>query len=269
MARIRSIKPTFWRDQKIGKMKRDIRLMYIGLWNLADDEGVINADASLIKSELFPYDDDLRVNTVQDWIDHLIEARRIVPFEFNGEGYYIIRTFKDHQNINRPQGSKIPKEIIQKFLFSERSVNDHPPITGVGEGKGKDSIGKEGSGKPRARDEILKELLLTLKHDSKTYYPVPIKKWEEQTEALRVQCNQKAAGLNDDQVKVLQAEFEKKEIGLWRKLVLPHMKADATAMYDYYEKNDFKLSRGAPLTNWPATMRSWMNRKDQFKKQLT
>ena len=43
MARIRTIKPQFWDDLKIGRLSRDARLLYIGLWNFADDLGVVIA----------------------------------------------------------------------------------------------------------------------------------------------------------------------------------------------------------------------------------
>ncbi len=40
MARIRTIKPEFWEDEKIGKLPIPCRL-FIGCWNFADDFGVI------------------------------------------------------------------------------------------------------------------------------------------------------------------------------------------------------------------------------------
>lgn len=142
MARIRTIKPSFWKDQKLARLKRDIRLMFIGLWNLADDEGIVHADASLIKSELFPFEEDLRVTTVQEWIDQLTKARIIIPFVYNDESYYYIRTFTTHQSINRPQDSKIPKEFIHG-LISEHSVNNHGAFTVGMEGNGKEGKGGE------------------------------------------------------------------------------------------------------------------------------
>src|SRR4051812_45382437 len=103
MARIRTIKPTFWKDQKDVRLNPDVRLMFIGLWNLADDEGVVCADPCIIKSELFPYDTKLRVKTIQDWLAQLVEAVMIIPFSFKGENFFVIRTFKIYQSINRPQ----------------------------------------------------------------------------------------------------------------------------------------------------------------------
>ena len=56
MARIRSIKPKFWDDIKIGRLSRDARLLYIGLWSFSDDIGVVIGDSIWLKSKVFPYD---------------------------------------------------------------------------------------------------------------------------------------------------------------------------------------------------------------------
>lgn len=148
MPRIRTIKPTFWKDQKLGKLKRDVRLMYIGLWNLADDEGIVHGDAAIIKSELFPFDEDLRSGIINEWIGQLTKARMIIPFTFNCESYYLVRTFKAHQTINKPQPSKIPKGILDEVI--EHSRSDTEELT---EHSGNDTVafhtGREGNGRER------------------------------------------------------------------------------------------------------------------------
>ena len=40
MARIRTIKPKFYDDLKVGRLSRDARYLYIALWVFADDLGV-------------------------------------------------------------------------------------------------------------------------------------------------------------------------------------------------------------------------------------
>ena len=44
MARIRSIKPEFWVDEKIAKLPKATALFFIALWNFADDQGIITDD---------------------------------------------------------------------------------------------------------------------------------------------------------------------------------------------------------------------------------
>lgn len=150
MARIRTIKPEFWTDEKIGNLKRDERLLFIGLWNLADDEGVVKASPAFIKGQLFSYDVELRLNTVVEWIDSLQNARMIIPFIFNNESYFVIRTFIDHQVINRPSKSKIPASILNEI---NDSVSAHGVFT---EGSQPERKGKE-QGKERNREQGTRE----------------------------------------------------------------------------------------------------------------
>ena len=54
MARIRSIKPKFWDDIKLGRLSRAARLLYIGLWSFSDDIGVVIGDSIWLKSKAYP-----------------------------------------------------------------------------------------------------------------------------------------------------------------------------------------------------------------------
>lgn len=54
MARIRTIKPTFWTDEDMAEISESACLLAIGLLNYADDEGYFNANPKLIKAAVFP-----------------------------------------------------------------------------------------------------------------------------------------------------------------------------------------------------------------------
>lgn len=56
MARIRFIKPDYFKDEDIAALPYEVRLLYIGLWTLADKEGRLEDRPKRIKVELFPYD---------------------------------------------------------------------------------------------------------------------------------------------------------------------------------------------------------------------
>lgn len=108
MARIRTIKPEFWEDEDIGKLPIPCRLFFIGCWNFADDYGVIKANAALLKSQIFPYDENLRVSEIKKWIGALVDARMLIPIILDGgkkrpaeESYYVIRTFRSHQVLDK------------------------------------------------------------------------------------------------------------------------------------------------------------------------
>ena len=124
MARIRTIKPEFWEDEKIGKLPIPCRLFFIGCWNFADDFGVIKGNAALLKSQIFPYDENLRVSEIKKWIDSLVDARMLVPIIHAEESYYFIRTFRSHQTLDkRYDKSYIGKEIAKDLI--NRALNDN------------------------------------------------------------------------------------------------------------------------------------------------
>jgi len=118
MARIRTIKPEFWEDEKIASLPIPCRLFYIGTWNLADDLGVIRANPAILKSKIFPYDDDLRVSEVKKWLDALIKARMLVPIIHQEESYYVIRTFGSHQKIDKRYGKPLIEEAVLNQLLN-------------------------------------------------------------------------------------------------------------------------------------------------------
>ena len=60
--RIRTIKPEFWKDERLSTLSRDARLLYIALWCESDDEGRLRGNQSYLHGALFPYD-------VGDWFD--------------------------------------------------------------------------------------------------------------------------------------------------------------------------------------------------------
>lgn len=141
MARIRTIKPSFWEDEKISKLSFPCRLFYVGTWNFADDCGVIRGNAALLKSYIFPYDDNLRVSEVQKWIDALVDARMLIPISYKSESYYVVRTFRSHQKFDaRYPNYIIPKEVTERLLASsdnttstQRVPDGSTPREGEGE----------------------------------------------------------------------------------------------------------------------------------------
>lgn len=117
MARIRTIKPDFWEDEKLGAIPIQARLLFIGTWSYADDNGVIRGSAALLKSQIFPYDDNLRIGEVKKWIDALVEARMLIPLSYKGASYYVIRTFRSHQRIDtRYSNELIPSEELTALI---------------------------------------------------------------------------------------------------------------------------------------------------------
>ncbi len=135
MARIRSVKPDFWDDDKLSTISRAARLDFIGLWNHADDYGVVKASPLWLRNHLYPNEDEKRISVkmVELELAELESIRSIVPFEANGERFYFIRNFNEHQHINRRSEKRNPPppdEILNDSSGrSEGSLSPHQKST--------------------------------------------------------------------------------------------------------------------------------------------
>lgn len=56
MARIRTVKPDLFSDEKLARVSLQARLLYIGLFTEADDQGRLYASAKRLAGALFPHD---------------------------------------------------------------------------------------------------------------------------------------------------------------------------------------------------------------------
>ncbi len=125
MARKRMIDPEFWSDEKIGNLSLEARLLFIGMWNFADDEGIIKARPEYLRSIIFPYD-NLSLDRLSKSLNELLSQGLIYSYEVNGQHFILIKNFNKHQTINRPVPSKYPKPPTQ---LTESSVSPHTHLT--------------------------------------------------------------------------------------------------------------------------------------------
>ena len=107
MPRARMVKPELFDDEKISEISRDARLLFIGLWVQSDDYGVVKGNHKWLKSKIFPYD-EISPKQFTLWIKELEAQDCIRAFRANGENYYYIRTFSQHQTINKPSHTRNP-----------------------------------------------------------------------------------------------------------------------------------------------------------------
>lgn len=109
MARIRSTKPEFWTDRFLARrVSRDARMLYMGLWNIADEHARLGGDAAYIKGQLFPYDDDLTAGAIDALLDALDEVGRVVRYVDNGDPYLFLPKLAKHQRL---EPDKVPSKL--------------------------------------------------------------------------------------------------------------------------------------------------------------
>jgi len=143
--RIRCIKPEFWDSESIGSLPRDARLLYVGLWSMADDEGRIRASARRVRKVVFGFDDDVTHAQVDEWLGLLEEAGKLIRYESEGHALIAILGWSRHQKINRPVPSSLPppsNSVSPHGDLSEASVSPHGDLSPPARA-GSDRIGSE------------------------------------------------------------------------------------------------------------------------------
>lgn len=110
MARIRSIKPEFWKSDDIAALSWDARLVFIALWSYVDDNGVGRDNAKLIAAELFALEDDpaATIAKVSGILDELARGSRITRYTNDGRAYLYVEKWSQHQKIDRPNKPRYP-----------------------------------------------------------------------------------------------------------------------------------------------------------------
>lgn len=105
--RSRNIKPGFFKNDILGTMDPLARILFSGLWCLADREGRLSDRPMRIKAEILPFDDcDINL-----FLEGLSENGFIRRYEKGGERYIQIVNFKKHQHPNIKEAeSEIPPE---------------------------------------------------------------------------------------------------------------------------------------------------------------
>lgn len=126
MPRSRVIRPEFWSDEKLASLSRESRLTYAGLWGTSDDYGVTKGNTAWLRSQIFPYDEDLKISKFQEWLDELERIGRILPFSSDGEKYFYIPKFIEHQKVDKPSKNRnpLPPEDIESRVTREIVASD-------------------------------------------------------------------------------------------------------------------------------------------------
>ena len=105
MARARNIKPAFFLNDDLVELSFEYRLLFIGLWTLADREGRLEDRPKRIKMGVFPADNV----DVDAGLAELQKYGFIQRYEINGEKLVQILNFTKHQNPHHTEkGSELP-----------------------------------------------------------------------------------------------------------------------------------------------------------------
>lgn len=133
MARIRSIKPSFFTSDEVAELPPLLRLLFAGLWCLADRDGRLEDRPKRIKVEAMPHD---RIDIIKA-IDTLEERGFIHRYSVDGAALIHITNFHLHQHPHpkEPPSTLYPCPVHQSCMDDASTVQGRPGrvISGYGD----------------------------------------------------------------------------------------------------------------------------------------
>lgn len=98
MARQRIIHPEFWTSEDMIPLSPIARLLFIGIWTFADDDGRIPFKVISLKCQIFPMDNI----DVVPLVEELLSIGVVTEYSFEGDKYLVVKSWSKHQKIKYP-----------------------------------------------------------------------------------------------------------------------------------------------------------------------
>lgn len=142
-------------SETIAALSDAAKVTFIGLWTEADDHGIVQDNARLLKGHLWALDDSKTPVDVSMHVHEIVEAGLARRFEADGRRWLQVSGWH-HQKINRPSSKRNPAPPWETDPSSIAHVglSEHSPQnplgsgSGMGSGKGTGSGWGSGSGAP-------------------------------------------------------------------------------------------------------------------------
>jgi len=124
VARKRMIDPNIWQSEDFSKLSTLGKLVFIGLFSLADDEGRGRCNPVYLKSTLFPYEESIRSADIDKTLFEISSNMSVIFYSCDGSNYYSLYNWNTWQKIDRPSQSKIPEydAEIMEITFGDNST---------------------------------------------------------------------------------------------------------------------------------------------------
>jgi hypothetical protein len=125
MARIRTVKPEFWSDEKLAPLPDSVRLLFLGMISMADDYGRLLDSPKQIEAFVWPCAD--RSRDCREGLASLSRLGRILRgLTASGQAVIQITNWARHQRVDKPSVKSALPELVAPPLFTSTD----PPKNG-------------------------------------------------------------------------------------------------------------------------------------------
>jgi len=281
MARIRTIKPEFWCDEKLSPLNAIDRLTFLGLISMADDYGRVHDNMKVIDAFVFPNSDE----SVRESVANLSRINRIRRgISSSGMAIIEIVNWERHQKVDKPQPKlalpAIRDPLANRSRTGQELFETTPFGTGdtVAETDGQVAIYElvdaicspsvDGAKTPKNPNKnSVRELVAnesrtvrekvaphTTDPDPDPDHGPPILDQKENDSRT---SSEHGAAPNRKKFKPPTLE----EVCLFR--AEASIAFDAEMFFDHYAAQGWKLSNGRAMVDWMAAARKWARRDEK------
>lgn len=157
--RSRIIRPGFFSNEELAENDPLGRILFEGLWCLADKSGRLEDRPKKIKALILPYD-DVNVNKL---LDNLYDSEFIIRYSVDSSAYIFIPEFLTHQQVyHKEEESQIPDYQDVKALL--KLSGSYPVATNKSKSKHKSKSKQENK---RKNKEIIELIISDLNEKSR------------------------------------------------------------------------------------------------------
>lgn len=122
--RSRNIKTGFWENEILGSQSDTVRILFIGLWCLADRNGKLEERPEKIRHQLFGY--SVTPPDINRELTVLSRLGFIKQYEVGGRSYIVIPNFRKHQSPHHTEKSSEIPDYQQSPLRNGYTTESSP-----------------------------------------------------------------------------------------------------------------------------------------------
>lgn len=170
MTRKRMLDPNLWTDPHLAKANDTEKLLFIGIFSHADDEGRLIATPEALKASIFPYDSGKTASVVKKARDSLCrKMKNIVLYQVDGVEYIWLQMWERYQKPTHFKDSILPPPLSGNIIkdvekhTGQTSNNpsstelSNPASNTLGQSTSSPSLGQSSQGNKRREKERKEE----------------------------------------------------------------------------------------------------------------